>query len=142
MLRNFEFRIYPSKKQQSVMTDWMVKCCELYNACLEQRKAAWSRLKHKSPEDRRGRMPNFISQSMTLRMLDELIDLVPLNKIIAFGGDYRVVVQKVYGHLVMARETVARALARRVADGDFSEERALEIAKMWFCDNPARIYRV
>jgi len=67
MLRNFEFRIYPSKKQQSVMTDWMVKCCELYNACLEQRKAAWSRLKHKSPEDRRGRMPNFISQSMTLR---------------------------------------------------------------------------
>jgi putative transposase len=67
MLRNFEFRIYPSKTQQSIMTDWMVKCCELYNACLEQRKSAWSHLKHKSPEDRRGRMPNFISQSMALR---------------------------------------------------------------------------
>jgi len=83
-----------------------------------------------------------LSQQMTLRTLDEIIDLVPLNKIIAFGADYRCVVQQVWGHLVMARETVARALARRVAEGDFSEERAAEIAKMWFHDNPARIYRV
>ena len=83
-----------------------------------------------------------MSQQMTLRMLDELLDLVPVNKIIAFGADYRCVAQKVYGHLVMARETVARALARRVGEGDFSEERAFEIAKMWFCDNPARIYNV
>lgn len=83
-----------------------------------------------------------ISQQMTQRMIDELIDLVPLNKIIAFGGDYRYAVQKVYGHLVMARETVARSLARRVEEGDFSEDRAFDIAKMWFCDNPARIYKV
>jgi hypothetical protein len=67
---------------------------------------------------------------------------VPLNKVIAFGADYRCVVQKVYGHLTVARQTVARALAQRVEDGRFSEGRALEIAKMWFCENPARIYNV
>ena len=50
-----------------------------------------------------------ISQALTARMLDEIIDLVPVNKIIVFGGDYRVSVQKVYGHLVMAREVVAKS---------------------------------
>lgn len=83
-----------------------------------------------------------MSERMTLRTIDELLDLVPVNKIIAFGGDYRCVVQKVYGHLVMARETVARALGRRVEEGEFSEERAMEIARMWFHDNAARIYQV
>ena len=83
-----------------------------------------------------------MSQRMTLRTIDEIIDLVPLNKIIAFGADYRCVVQKIYGHLVMARETLARAFGRRIEDGDFSEDRALEIAKLWLCDNPARIYNV
>ena len=81
-----------------------------------------------------------ISQVQTSRMLDELIDLVPVNKIIAFGGDYRAAVQKVYGHLVMAREVVASVLARRIEAGDFDGEYALRLARMWFCENPSRIY--
>lgn len=81
-----------------------------------------------------------ISQVQTVRALDEMIDMVPLNKIIAFGGDYRVAVQKVYGHLTMAREAVAAALARRVEARDFDVAEALRIAKMWFYDNPVRIY--
>jgi len=83
-----------------------------------------------------------LSQRATLDAIDEMIDLVPLNKIIAFGGDYVCCVQKVYGHLVMARETVAKALAKRVSCGDFREDRAIDIAKMWFHDNPSRIYSV
>ena len=83
-----------------------------------------------------------ISQVQTTRMLDELIDLVPVNKIIAFGGDYRCCVHKAYGHLVMARETVAAALARRVDDGDFDRAEAMRLARMWFHDNPTRIYRL
>ena len=75
-------------------------------------------------------------------MLDEIIDLVPVNKVIAFGGDYRVCVQKVYGHLVMARQVVAAALARRVAAGDFDRAEAVRIAKLWFHDNPTRIYKL
>ncbi|MBI5726093.1 MAG: hypothetical protein HZA50_19190 [Planctomycetes bacterium] len=83
-----------------------------------------------------------ISQTLTARMLDELLDMAPLNKIIAFGGDYYCAVHKVYGHLVMAREAVASALARRVEAGDFDRAEALRIASMWLHDNPAQIYRV
>jgi predicted TIM-barrel fold metal-dependent hydrolase len=81
-----------------------------------------------------------VSQEQTVRALDEIIDLVPLSKVIAFGGDYRVAVHKVYGHLVLAREAVAMALARRVEAGDFDHQEALRIARMWFYDNPVRIY--
>jgi predicted TIM-barrel fold metal-dependent hydrolase len=83
-----------------------------------------------------------ISQEQTTRSLDEIIDLVPLSKVTAFGGDYRVSVQKVYGHLVMAREAVAAALGRRVDAGDFDLPEAMRIARMWFHDNPARIYKL
>jgi len=83
-----------------------------------------------------------VSQKMTQRVLDEVIDLVPVNKIIAFGADYRVVVQKAIGHLIMAREDIARVLAGRVAGGEMSEDRAVTIARMWFHDNPARLYRL
>ena len=83
-----------------------------------------------------------ISTDITLQMIGELIDLVPVNKIIAFGGDYRCCVQKVYGHLVMARETVARALARHVTNHSFPEDRAIEIGRMWFHDNAAAFYKV
>ncbi len=81
-----------------------------------------------------------ISQVQTKRALDEILDLVPLNKVIAFGGDYRVAVQKVYGHLVLAREVVAAALGERVEAGELDREEALRIARLWFHDNPARIY--
>lgn len=83
-----------------------------------------------------------ISQVQTKRMLDEILDLVPLNKVIAFGGDYRVAVQKVYGHLVMAREVVAAALADRIDSGALTYREALDIATLWFYENPKRIYRL
>ena len=83
-----------------------------------------------------------ISPVQLERMLDDLIDIVPVTKITAFGGDYRVAVQKCWGHLVLARECVAGALARRVAAGDFDTAEALRIAKLWFHDNPMRIYRL
>lgn len=83
-----------------------------------------------------------ISLTQTVRALEELIDLVPVNKIIAFGGDYRAAVHKVYGHLVLARQAVAQALAGRVEAGDFDREEALRLARLWFVDNPRRIYRL
>ncbi len=81
-----------------------------------------------------------ISQLQTARALDEILDMVPLNKVIAFGGDYRVAVQKSYGHLVLAREAIAGALARAVKAGSFGHSEALRIARMWFYENPVRVY--
>jgi len=51
-------------------------------------------------------------------------------------------VQKVYGHLVLAREVVASALADRVEAGDFDRDYALHVAKLWFHDNPSRVYKL
>ena len=83
---------------------------------------------------------HIISQRMTVAALDEWLDMVPVNKILAFGGDYGKPVEKVYGHLVMAREDIALVLARRVRDGLMTESQAVEVARRWFWDNPKELY--
>jgi hypothetical protein len=83
-----------------------------------------------------------ISPNITCQILDELIDLVPMNKIIAFGGDYDLAVEKVYGHLVMARENIAKVLGKRIEEGLITENEAIEIAKKWFIENPKDLYHL
>ncbi|MDQ1255454.1 MAG: Amidohydrolase family protein [Candidatus Hydrogenedentes bacterium] len=85
---------------------------------------------------------HIISQRFVMAALDEMIDLIPMNKILAFGGDYGLPVEKVYGHLVMAREDIARVLARRIEDNEMTESQALALAKQWFWDNPVELYRL
>jgi len=81
-----------------------------------------------------------VSPEQTVRMLDECVDLVPLNNLIVFGADYREAVEKVYGHLLMAKEVVARVLAKRIDRGQMDLDEAVRIAKLWFHDNAVRIY--
>ncbi|HDZ21587.1 hypothetical protein LCGC14_0452710 [marine sediment metagenome] len=83
---------------------------------------------------------HIISQRFAVAGLDEAIDLVPMSKILIFGGDYSMAVEKVYGHLVMAREDIAEVLARRIRRGLISESQALELTRKWFWDNPKDLY--
>ena len=85
---------------------------------------------------------HIISPRMTCAALDEWIDLVPMNKIIGFGGDYGRPVEKVYGHLVMARENLATVLGGRVDRGLMAEEEAIVIARKWLWDNPKELYNL
>ncbi len=85
---------------------------------------------------------HIISQRFVVVALDEMIDVVPMNKILAFGGDYGLPVEKTYGHLVMAREDIAKVLARRIVAGEMTEDQALILAKQWFWDNPKELYRL
>jgi len=85
---------------------------------------------------------HIISQRFATDGLDEAIDLIPSNKLMAFGGDYGLPVEKVYGHLVMARQDVAHVLARRVKKGQFTETQAIDMARKWFCENPRSLYRL
>ena len=55
---------------------------------------------------------------------------------------YALPVEKVYGHLTMAREDIARVLARRIEDGQMSESQAMDLARMWFYENPKALYRL
>jgi predicted TIM-barrel fold metal-dependent hydrolase len=83
-----------------------------------------------------------LSQKMATDALDEALDLLPTSKILGFGADYWRPVEKVYGHLVMARVDIARALAIRVADGRMTETQALDIAHRWLWDNPVELYKL
>jgi len=81
-----------------------------------------------------------ISPYMTEQMLNEWIDLVPINKIIGFGGDNCDGPEKTYGVLQMAYENIARTLAKRISRGQISEEQAIQISREWLYENPKRIY--
>ena len=80
-----------------------------------------------------------ISPEMAARALRTYVDMVPRNKVLGFGGDY-LVVEKVYGHLELARDGIARALSDRVADGAFTEDAALAWARAMLHDNPIAAY--
>jgi hypothetical protein len=77
---------------------------------------------------------------MVLNSLDEWIDIVPTNKIIGFGGDVQTLPQHMVGMLDVAEETLATALARRIARGRLDLPGAKRILKAWLYDNPARVY--
>ena len=83
-----------------------------------------------------------VSTRYAMDALDEAIDLLPTNKVIGFGGDYQVPVEKVYGHLVMARENMARVLGARVERGMMTEGEAVGMAHQWLWDNPRDVYRL
>src|SRR5262249_42317361 len=73
------------------------------------------------------------------RALDEYLETVPVNKLFAFGGDYKHV-ELTYAHAKMARRTIARVLAAKVQDGFCTETEAKEIARMILYENAARFF--
>jgi hypothetical protein len=73
--------------------------------------------------------------------LDDFLDAVPYNKISAFGGDF-CLADGVYGHLLIARENVAKVLAKKVCDGVFDIAEAKHIASRLFYDNPKALFRL
>lgn len=86
---------------------------------------------------------HIVSSNMVKSGLLEYVDIVPINKIIAFGGDYHAYsLEKVVGHLYMAKENIAWVLARLIDEGRMSRQEALEIANIWFLENPLRIYNL
>ena len=67
--------------------------------------------------------------------------MVPNTKIFGFGGDYSIV-EKVYGHLKMARQDIACVLAEKVREGAWSRAEASLVARRLMRDNAAEFYRL
>jgi len=84
---------------------------------------------------------HLVSPNSAINSLLEYIDTVPLSKISTFGGDY-LFADGVYGHLQLAKENVAKVLLIKVEEGLFDIDKAKEIAKMLFYDNPLRIFKL
>ena len=73
--------------------------------------------------------------------LDKWLDLVPVNKIFGFGGDY-ISVELVYGHSKIARENIASVLSKKVEQGDMTISQAKSAADRILYGNPAAFFGV
>jgi len=82
---------------------------------------------------------HIISPTAAVAAMVEYLDSVPANKISGFGGDY-CFVDGIYGHQVLARDDVARALAIKIDQGVFDLDRARQVARMLLHDNPMAIF--
>ena len=85
---------------------------------------------------------HIVAPDMVVQTMKEAIDMVPMNKIFAFGGDYVFFIEKVYGHLQMARENLSLVLGDRVDRGLMDLDEAKAILKAWFYDNPKQFYKL
>ena len=56
------------------------------------------------------------------------------------GDDYVLFIEKVWGHLLMARENVAIALGDRVDRNLTDLDEAKQVLRAWFYDNPKGFY--
>jgi hypothetical protein len=82
-----------------------------------------------------------ISPAYTKRYLQEFIETVPNNKIMAYGGDSQTV-EGAYGAAVLARETVASTLIQMVRESYLTEQEALDVARKILRDNAITIYNL
>ena len=80
-----------------------------------------------------------ISPSACIHILKEWLDTVTINKISAFGGDYRIV-DAIYGHLTIARRNVCRALEAKISEGLFDLEEGKRVISQLFYENPKKIF--
>jgi len=80
-----------------------------------------------------------ISTEIGRCLLHELIETVPGNKIMAFGGD-SLTAEIAYAHSRMARQVVARVLSEKVSEGYMKEDEAVILARRMLKDNPAALF--
>ena len=74
------------------------------------------------------------------RAMIELIHAVPINKVLAMGGDYWRLPDVAYGHLKLARMLFARALCACIDERWITEPEARSIADCWLHDNAYEHY--
>jgi predicted TIM-barrel fold metal-dependent hydrolase len=82
-----------------------------------------------------------ISPWMAGRILHELLDTVPVSKILGFGGDF-IIVEGTYGHSRMARQVISQVLAERVESGHYTEGEALSFGRMLLRENAKAFFRL
>lgn len=82
-----------------------------------------------------------ISPEGARSLLSELLELVPIHKIFAFGADTSFP-ESTIGHLEMAKENCAVVLAEKVLNGYFTEGEALEYARRILRDNLVEFFKL
>jgi len=80
-----------------------------------------------------------ISPSAYKRGLNEWLEVVPSNKILAWGGDHGIL-EHSYASLKLAKGLISEVLATKVATGYFSEKIALSVAERIVGGNAIELY--
>jgi len=83
---------------------------------------------------------HLLSEHQARTWLAEWLDVLPHNKIFAFGGDVFLFFG-ICSHLEIARENVAAVLAQRIADGRSDIDEAAQTVQLLFHDNPWNTFR-
>lgn len=82
-----------------------------------------------------------VSPAFSLRTLDEWIETIPANKILAVGGDSNYV-EGAYGHTKIARRLTAQVLGRKVENGYITLSEALWLAERILRENARELFRL
>lgn len=82
---------------------------------------------------------HIVSPDVAVKGLKRWLDLLPMNKILGFGGDY-LIVEKVYGHLCIARENLCRALTEKADEIGLTQQRAQLWLRRLVHDNAEAVY--
>jgi len=82
-----------------------------------------------------------VSPTYTRYHLNQWLEMVPVSRLIAFGGD-AMAVENVYSELILARNIISDVLSEKVGEGYYSEDEAKTISRMIFHDNAERLYKL
>lgn len=86
---------------------------------------------------------SIFSQKAAREAMDEVIETIPTNKVIGFFGDYKSpTVEKIYGHLTMAKEDIAEVIAGKISQGWMDFNSGVELIKKFFYSNPKDLYNL
>jgi len=81
-----------------------------------------------------------LSPSVYRAVISDWLDRVPVDRIIAWGGD-AVRVEMTYGSLAIVKNVVANVLAEKVGAGLLRDEEAVQIAHKVFRQNPLTLFQ-
>lgn len=82
---------------------------------------------------------HIIDREKSTQITKTFVEMLPTNKIHAFGGDYHLP-QQIYGNLLFTKENICRAFIEMIQKGSLTEEGAKRIARDWFYENPKSFY--
>jgi hypothetical protein len=85
---------------------------------------------------------HIVDPAYSIELLERAVLTMSHTKIHGFGGDFGDAPEYVAGHLQIARQNIAAALARLVEGGWLEEEQAQALAKDWLFNNPNRFFNL
>ncbi|WP_321299970.1 amidohydrolase family protein [uncultured Sphaerochaeta sp.] len=80
-----------------------------------------------------------VSPHSSIQFLEELLETVPSNKILAFGGDSKVI-DLVAGHVRMAKDNISACLSRLIEAQRIDMDQAKMLSKKLLYDNPKQAF--